>query len=300
MTEVHDCFSITELVTMEDLGLSDEGKAVQDVLDGVFDADGRVPCQIDGGLKCFGHPIGASGMRMLYEIYLQLQGRAGARQLARPEDRADPQPGRPAVAERLLGLHRRPGRRLSMADPVVLLDRPAPHVARLRINRPDKRNAIDHDVRQGFIDHLQACWPMAGRVHWCSAGSSGVFSAGGDVPSMVGLSEAQARERMRHIHVLCRLVAGARLPVVSAMEGFTAGAAVGLALLGDRIVVGRNARILFPFLKLGLAPDWGQLLTLPRRVGLPVARRLLSDGQPVTGNRRFASAWRTSWSKTPR
>jgi acetyl-CoA C-acetyltransferase len=85
MTEVHDCFSITELVTMEDLGLSDEGGAVKDVLDGKFDADGAIPCQIDGGLKCFGHPIGASGIRMLYEMYLQLQGRAGARQLADPK-----------------------------------------------------------------------------------------------------------------------------------------------------------------------------------------------------------------------
>ncbi len=84
MTEVHDCFSITELVTMEDLGLSQPGQAVRDVLDGVFDADGAVPCQVDGGLKCFGHPVGASGIRMLYEIYLQLQGRAGPRQLANP------------------------------------------------------------------------------------------------------------------------------------------------------------------------------------------------------------------------
>jgi acetyl-CoA C-acetyltransferase len=81
MTEVHDCFSITELVTMEDLGLSEEGRAVTDVLDGAFDATGRVPCQIDGGLKCFGHPIGASGLRMMYEMYLQLHGRAGNRQL---------------------------------------------------------------------------------------------------------------------------------------------------------------------------------------------------------------------------
>ncbi len=78
--EVHDCFSITELVTMEDLQFSAEGKAWKDVLDGIYDADGRTPCQIDGGLKCFGHPIGASGLRMLYEMYLQLLGRAGARQ----------------------------------------------------------------------------------------------------------------------------------------------------------------------------------------------------------------------------
>jgi len=84
MTEVHDCFSITELVTMEDLQLADEGTAVSDVLNGDFDSDGRTPCQIDGGLKCFGHPIGASGLRMIYENYLQFQGRAGDRQLGNP------------------------------------------------------------------------------------------------------------------------------------------------------------------------------------------------------------------------
>jgi acetyl-CoA C-acetyltransferase len=84
MTEVHDCFSITELVTMEDLGIAPEGRAVHEVLDGAFDADGKVPCQIDGGLKCFGHPIGASGLRMMYELYLQLQHRAGERQLDDP------------------------------------------------------------------------------------------------------------------------------------------------------------------------------------------------------------------------
>ena len=54
---------------------------ISDILDGRYDADGAMPCQIDGGLKCFGHPIGASGLRMAYENYLQLQGRAGERQL---------------------------------------------------------------------------------------------------------------------------------------------------------------------------------------------------------------------------
>ena len=80
LMEVHDCFSVTELVTMEDLHISPEGGAVKDVMDGFYDHDGKIPCQIDGGLKCFGHPIGASGLRMLYEMYLQMLGRAGPRQ----------------------------------------------------------------------------------------------------------------------------------------------------------------------------------------------------------------------------
>lgn len=85
MMEVHDCFSITELVTMEDLYISERGQAWKDVLDGFFDLrGGGIPCQPDGGLKCFGHPIGASGLRMLYEMYLQLLGRAGDRQIPNP------------------------------------------------------------------------------------------------------------------------------------------------------------------------------------------------------------------------
>ncbi|KKA10014.1 acetyl-CoA acetyltransferase [Pseudomonas ogarae] len=84
LLEVHDCFSITELVTMEDLFISGEGRAAHDVLDGFYDSTGGIPCQIDGGLKCFGHPIGASGLRMAYEVYTQLLGRAGERQLSNP------------------------------------------------------------------------------------------------------------------------------------------------------------------------------------------------------------------------
>ena len=85
LIEVHDCFSITETVLMEDLQLSDPGRAPFDILDGRYDRDGAIPCQIDGGLKCFGHPIGASGLRMVYEVYLQLLGRAGSRQLAKAD-----------------------------------------------------------------------------------------------------------------------------------------------------------------------------------------------------------------------
>jgi enoyl-CoA hydratase/carnithine racemase len=163
---------------------------------------------------------------------------------------------------------------------VVLVDSPAPHVARLLINRPDKRNAIDHDVRQALTEALTALQSDSKVRALVFGGVGGMFSAGGDLPSMQGLNESQIRERMQHIHVLCRLVASARIPVVSAIEGFGAGAAIGLALLGDYIVVGEGTKILFPFLRLGLTPDWGQLLTLPRRVGLPMARRIgLADTQ---------------------
>jgi len=82
MAEVHDCFTPTELVLMEDLGFAERGTAWKEVLAGTFDLDGELAVNPDGGLKSFGHPIGASGLRMLFECWLQLRGEAGPRQIA--------------------------------------------------------------------------------------------------------------------------------------------------------------------------------------------------------------------------
>jgi len=81
MAEVHDCFTPTELVLMEDLGFAERGTAWKEVLAGTFDRDGELPVNPDGGLKSFGHPIGASGLRMLFECWTQLRGEAGDRQI---------------------------------------------------------------------------------------------------------------------------------------------------------------------------------------------------------------------------
>ena len=82
MAEVHDCFTPTELILMEDLGFAPRGTAWKEVLAGTFDLDGELAVNPDGGLKSFGHPIGASGLRMLFEAWLQLRGEAGPRQIA--------------------------------------------------------------------------------------------------------------------------------------------------------------------------------------------------------------------------
>ena len=76
LAEVHDCFTPTELVLMEDLGFAERGQGWKDVLSGRFDLDGDLPVNPDGGLKAFGHPIGASGLRMMFEAWLQLRGEA--------------------------------------------------------------------------------------------------------------------------------------------------------------------------------------------------------------------------------
>ncbi len=91
MAEVHDCFTPTELLLMEDLRFTERGHAWKEVLDGTFSLHGDLPVNTDGGLKSFGHPTGASGLRMHYECWLQLRGHA-------PEERRIP------TTDRTLGL----------------------------------------------------------------------------------------------------------------------------------------------------------------------------------------------------
>jgi acetyl-CoA C-acetyltransferase len=91
MAEVHDCFTPTELVLMEDLGFADRGTAWKQVLAGGFDLDGDLPVNPDGGLKSFGHPVGATGLRMVFEAWLQLRGEA-------PLDRRIPASGSRSLA----------------------------------------------------------------------------------------------------------------------------------------------------------------------------------------------------------
>ncbi len=74
--ECHDCFSISEIIAVESLGLCERGKAINDLESGAWTQEGDIPVNLSGGLKAFGHPIGASGCREAFEIYKQLQGKA--------------------------------------------------------------------------------------------------------------------------------------------------------------------------------------------------------------------------------
>ena len=104
MAEVHDCFTPTELVLMEDLGFAERGTAWKEVLAGTFDRDGELPVNPDGGLKSFGHPIGASGLADAVRVLAAAAPPGPARapdrhgDRGRADPRAHPQPGRRARA----------------------------------------------------------------------------------------------------------------------------------------------------------------------------------------------------------
>ncbi|MDD5094638.1 MAG: acetyl-CoA acetyltransferase [Dehalococcoidia bacterium] len=102
LAEVHDCFSISELIVYEGLGFSEAGKASEDVDAGTFALTGRQPVNPDGGLKAFGHPVGASGVRKVFECYKQLQGKVDdpRRQIKNPKlALAHSQGGQPGAFE---------------------------------------------------------------------------------------------------------------------------------------------------------------------------------------------------------
>ncbi len=98
VVECHDCFTITELVNYEDLGLCDRGEGVQMLRDGATSAVGDTPVNLSGGLQACGHPVGATGVRMIKEIADQVLGRAGERQRSGARRGAAHTLGGPGVA----------------------------------------------------------------------------------------------------------------------------------------------------------------------------------------------------------
>ncbi len=82
--EVHDCFSIAEIIHLEDLGFCKPGEGYKVVAEGITKLDGPKPINTSGGLKCKGHPVGATGTAQLYEVWKQLRGEAGKRQIPNP------------------------------------------------------------------------------------------------------------------------------------------------------------------------------------------------------------------------
>jgi 2-(1,2-epoxy-1,2-dihydrophenyl)acetyl-CoA isomerase len=160
----------------------------------------------------------------------------------------------------------------------VLVDRPAERVARITLNRPERRNALDGETRTRFVDAAAAA--LADEAVRCLiiTGAGGHFCAGGDLTSMPA-TPREMRARLKDGHRGVRLLLQSEKPVVAAIEGHAAGAGASIALLADTIVMGGSGQITIPFLKVGLIPDWGMLHTLPRRVGAARARQAILSGR---------------------
>jgi len=157
---------------------------------------------------------------------------------------------------------------------LILVDRPAERVARIALNRPERRNALNNELRLAFVAAVETALADDGVRCLIMTGAGGHFCGGGDLTSMPQTTR-DMRARLKAGHRAVRLLLGSEKPVVAAVEGHAAGAGASIALLADLIVMGRSAQISIPFFKVGLVPDWGMLHTLPRRIGAARARQAI-------------------------
>ena len=159
----------------------------------------------------------------------------------------------------------------------------APGIARIAINRPNKRNALSPEARNEMIEAVSVSLGNPNINAIVIGSTKGHFCAGGDIDSMVDLTAAVGRTRMKDNHRLVRLILEAEKPIIAAVEGFAVGAGAGMALLCDTIILAETGALGFPFFRIGLTPDYGILFTLPRRIGSARARQILLRAQMLKG-----------------
>lgn len=163
---------------------------------------------------------------------------------------------------------------------LVLLDRPAAFVARLTINRPDVRNAMNRATLQAFHDHLDALTEEEVRV-LIITGTGGAFSAGADLREVQTLSPAEGRAFSQAGHALFQRIEQLPYPVLAALNGHALGGGCELACACDLRYAAASARLGQPESKVGMIPGWGGTFRLPRIIGIAATKELVFTGRLV-------------------
>jgi enoyl-CoA hydratase/carnithine racemase len=161
-------------------------------------------------------------------------------------------------------------------------------VALVTMNDPDRRNPLSVGMREGLIGVFEKISVSAEVRSVVLTGAGGAFSSGGDLTAMPPRSEDDARERLARIALLVRYLQHATVPVVAAIDGVSAGVAVGIAAACDVVVLSDRAWLMVSFTRLGLVPDGGALATIAQRVGVAQARRLFLQGDAISAESALA------------
>ncbi|PLC49866.1 enoyl-CoA hydratase [Pollutimonas subterranea] len=156
------------------------------------------------------------------------------------------------------------------------------HIGIVTIFRPEKHNAFDQSIRVGLADALEALASARDVRAIVITGHGKHFSVGGDIAAFVEPAGEELDAILDAAHRCIRAVRYADKPVIAAVEGAAAGGAAGLILACDAIVVARDAKIAFPFLKIGLVPDWGCVPLLRAKVGEGAAKKLLLSAAAIS------------------
>lgn len=169
----------------------------------------------------------------------------------------------------------------------TLVERDGP-VTILKLNYPKRRNALSLPLRASLIDALTAALADDTCRVIVLTGEGGHFCSGGDISSFEGITPAAGRSRMRRAHGLIRLITQSDKPVIAAVEGHAAGAGMCIAADCDIVVSAADAKFSCTFNKIGLLPDLGGLWSIPLRVGIGQAKKLMFTGRMIDGNQALA------------
>jgi 2-(1,2-epoxy-1,2-dihydrophenyl)acetyl-CoA isomerase len=151
----------------------------------------------------------------------------------------------------------------------------------LTLNAPEKRNALTIAARLALRRALEEACADAGCRAIVLTGAGGAFCAGGDLSAMRADDPLGARHRLGIVHDIVRFIAAGPKPVVAAVEGPAFGAGVSFAAASDLVVAAPDARFCASFARVGLMPDAGLLWSLPPRVGLGRAKRMIFSAEVV-------------------
>jgi enoyl-CoA hydratase/carnithine racemase len=154
-------------------------------------------------------------------------------------------------------------------------------VAVVTIDYPERRNALSMTLREVLIDGLGALMEDPTCRAIVLTGAGGHFSSGGELTSMEGMAAVAARERVRRLQRLVRIIMTGPKPVIAAVEGWAVGAGVSVVASCDIVVAASDSRFSCPFAKVGLIPDTGAVYVLPLRMGLGRARLLMLTGDAI-------------------
>jgi 2-(1,2-epoxy-1,2-dihydrophenyl)acetyl-CoA isomerase len=170
--------------------------------------------------------------------------------------------------------------------PVLVHDDGA--VRTVTLNRPEKRNAIDLDLRVALADAIETADADAAVRVIVLTGAGPAFCSGGDITTMKRMAPEQAIERTQLAQRVIRAIWRTPKPVLAAVEGSAFGAGTALAAACDRVVAARDARFATTFTNVGLAGDMGTYVSLPARVGMARTRQMLLFPTPFTAPEALA------------
>lgn len=162
----------------------------------------------------------------------------------------------------------------------VLLERPAPGVTLLRLNRPEARNALNLTVRQMLADHFRTLGADVETRCIVLTGNAEVFAAGADIRDMAEATPIDLI--LRNTHLLWQAIAECPKPVIAAVNGYALGGGCELAMHADMIVAGEGASFGQPEIRVGIMPGAGGTQRLTRAVGKFKAMKMVLTGQPVS------------------